>query len=297
MRIVITGASGFVGSHLAKRLSADGHELMLVSRRQHADTESTKWIQADLESNYVLLQRIAPFQPQGLVHLAWDGIPDFSEPVCRRNVTNSLALISSIGSLPSITKIVAAGSCWEYGPNTGACAETLPTTPTNWFTWAKLVILEYLRRFSEERGLQWHWARVFFVYGCGQRKQSLIPTILTALRDGNYPSLRSPHQQSDYVFIDDVVDGLARMLSAEVPSGIFNLGSGTTLSVLDVMRQIELLLRGNDVFTAEIGRNAGHPSSDRNFMYADTARSSEVLGWRASTPMRRGLQLILSNAP
>ena len=289
MRILLTGASGFIGGHVVRVLQEAGHDLLLISRKPHSDLGQIRWIEADFSEPETLRKELESFAPEVVFHLAWEGIPDFSEATCTKNVLGSLRFLGLVGSLPSVRRIVSAGSCWEYGDHAGACVETLNPTPGNWFTWAKEAVLRYQMRLGAERDILWFWPRIFFVYGIGQRSQALIPSVTTALRAGKIPDVRSPFARNDFIHVSDVAAGLARFVDTAASSGIYNLGSGVETTVLEVVKTIESVLGHDDRASLAIEHaSAGRPMPKPG-IYADTAKAQSRLQWRAATSLRCGL--------
>lgn len=291
MKILLTGASGFVGAHLANQLHRAGHDLLLLSRAERQRSERMSWLRADFGEPTQYIAEAAEFAPEAVFHIAWEGIPDFSETVSTRNVVASLRFLGAVGQLPSVRKVVGAGSCWEYGDTQGPVNEAANAYPYNWFTWAKASVREYLVRLAQERGFDWYWPRIFFVYGPGQRAQSLIPSVAAALRQGSSPDVRAPLATNDFVYVADVAEGMARCLAPSAPSGTYNLGSGQETRVLDVVRGIEAILHQADRLTTAISQTALAPP--KRGLVADVARSRVHLGWTAQTSLQRGLELYL----
>jgi UDP-glucose 4-epimerase len=293
LKILLTGASGFLGAYLFAQLQRAGHELAVVSRGARPIDFGATWVQGDLSDPSAMATQIMQFEPEAVFHLAWEGIPDFSEVQCTRNVVLSLNFLSMLGRVPSIRKIVVAGSCWEYGDRVGRCSEKLETKPSSWFTWAKDTVYHYTKRLSEDGSIDWYWPRIFYVYGKNQRPASLIPIIVRAVRAGMVPDLRSPYAKNDFIYVGDVIDGLCRFVTNEVPSGIYNFGSGHETRVLDIFSEVENLLHGENKLTLQIQRNTPPPTVAVQGFYADTEISSSLLGWKAETSIRQGLQKLL----
>ena len=136
-------------------------------------------------------------------------------------------------SKTNIQRLVVAGSCWEYGNSSGQLSETTVRTPESHFAKAKL---EVHRKFADycnsvEAGLI--WARIFFSYGSGQRRTSLLPTIFDALKRGETPLIKSPEVIQDFIHISDVASALSLLIEADGVSGDFNIGSGIATSVAE----------------------------------------------------------------
>src|SRR3989338_6585450 len=117
MKFFITGGTGFIGRPLIKRLAAEGHTLALLSRRPTSDLPA-KVIQGDLEKIEGWEKEFISFAPDIVFHLAWEGLPDYSLATCLKNLQQGCRLYNLVLA-HGCTKIVTAGTCWEYGEKTG----------------------------------------------------------------------------------------------------------------------------------------------------------------------------------
>jgi nucleoside-diphosphate-sugar epimerase len=295
MRIFLTGASGFIGFHLQIYLLSKGHELLVLTRTKKEQLENVSWLEGDLSDSERMREAIERFGPEAVFHLAWSGIPDFSEEKCRENAVMSINFLAMVGKVPSVRKIIAAGSCWEYGDRSGACTETDLTEPNNWFSWAKDNIQTYLKRMCEEQDIDWYWGRIFYVYGPMQRAQSLIPTVINSLKKGEVPDILTPMAKQDYIYVGDLVRGLACFLKTPVASGIYNLGSGTLTSVLEMAQILEELISDKSGFALQIDQDTLEASASRQGFYANVESVSAALGWEAVTSVREGLRKTLEH--
>ncbi len=294
MKILITGATGFLGKKLVCELSNAGHELLLISRRaSEKKLSGIEWFESNLSGAADLQAKIADFEPEVVYHLAWEGIPDFSEEVSRKNLTQALEFLGPVLGLSSVKRLIVSGSCWEYGARVGACSESLPAAPVNWFTWAKDALRSYLEIACAQNDVTFVWMRIFFVYGPDQREQSLIPTVIEALAKNKEPDVRSPYAGNDFVYVDDVIEGLKCALSQKVPSGIFNLGRGEETTVIEVVRCIEERMTAKTLHAQAIedrySENADRPTS----FFAHLEKSRELLGWKATTDLPEGIKKFL----
>ena len=137
MKILLTGATGFIGSHLLEKLSNIGHEVLALSRKIPTQSnECVSWLSADLCDPETYRDRINDFLPEVLIHLAWQDIPDFSLNKSLNNLNSSLNLISYVAEVGSCKKILISGSCWEYNNIEGECLETDLALSNNYFTLA-----------------------------------------------------------------------------------------------------------------------------------------------------------------
>ena len=150
MKLLITGASGFIGQHLVKKLIEQGHTILALSRSadlQHVSNNTDKLIyfKSSLELENRALQRIKDFEPDVLIHLAWGKIPDFSFETSFENLQNHIHFFRNIFTVNSLKKIIVTGSCWEYNKKIGICLETDICISSNYFTWAKNSIRDFLQ--------------------------------------------------------------------------------------------------------------------------------------------------------
>ena len=95
MKVLITGASGFIGKHVAEKLLNSNYEILLISRKSNL-SEKFNFLKADLEIRDTYIRRVINFNPDVLIHLAWDGIPDFSLDQSIKNLNTSINFISTI---------------------------------------------------------------------------------------------------------------------------------------------------------------------------------------------------------
>lgn len=290
MRILITGASGFVGLPILKMLAQDGHDILAVSR--HAldcqMPQNVSWFQADLSQTLSYQEAIKKMAPEVVIHLAWSGIPDFSFEQSLQNLNNSLNLLSYVLDLGCCKKILISGSCFEVNKLNGVCMEADVGVPKDEFTWAKHSLLNWLRIRCGSKGIVFAWLRIFYVYGPNQRLGSLIPTILRHLKEGKLPDLRTPKNSNDFIYVDDVAEAFYKSVELDIPSGIYNLGSGQSTPVIEVCKIAEEIVCNSSELTINLADHTEGKSSDINF-WADCRQSNELLGWKASTSLYDGI--------
>lgn len=286
MRILVTGASGFVGRSVVDRLAEEGHDLMLLS----ADAQPPRAgvaVTADMGDPGSYLEELRSFAPQSCVHLAWGGIPDFSAETCLRNLDDSAVFLDALSSVGTCRILVASGTCLEYGVDKGPCIETQEAAPTSYFTWSKTAVHSLARMLAVRDGLSVRWLRIFYVYGPGQRSGSLIPSLTEDFLAGRMPSVRRPSNANDFVFVDDVAEAFALAAVADAPSGAYNVGSGRSTPLHQVAAVVERAVSGADHVSCGLVSRVSE-EGDVDF-WADPTRSRERLGWVARTGLEDGV--------
>lgn len=291
MKILVTGASGFIGLPLVKELAIKGHQVLALSRSEEPGAlfEDCMWINADLSNLSDYQHKIVDFAPEVLVHLAWEGIPDYSFQMSLLNLNHSLNLLKLVSDIGSCNKILVSGSCWEFNRLKGECLESEVGKPKDHFTWAKHSIRSWLDSVCNTKGISLGWMRIFYAYGPRQRSASLIPSILNHLKSAALPSIRTPNNANDFIYIDDVVSAFVAAVEKEFPNGNFNIGSGASTSVLSVCRLAERIVRDSEFLTNQLDQSNHSIENDCDF-WANIDQTKRLLDWYPQIPLDIGIK-------
>jgi nucleoside-diphosphate-sugar epimerase len=291
MRVLVTGASGFIGLPVVRCLEQQGQKVLALSRNVSNEqlASSSNWLKADLSLPETYHGAIQTFAPEVLIHLAWQGIPDFSFETSRMNLNHSLDLLSFVVGLGSCKKILVSGSCYELNRLKGNCTETEKGTPKDDFTWAKHTLRSWLEVICAKEKIDLGWVRVFYVYGPRQRQESLIPSILTRLQSERLPQLRTPQNANDFVFVEDVAEAFSNAVSNELPSNIYNLGSGSSTPVQEICRMAEQIVLGTDSLTRQLEEKTLESTCNVDF-WADCSNAKKYLEWEPTTSLEEGVE-------
>lgn len=280
---MVTGASGFLGSALRRRLVEAGAEVHGVSRFPRTSrTGHVQWWNGDLTDIAFARRLVSEARPHVVFHLSGmaSATPEVSAvlPTFHSLVTSMVNMLVAAYET-GCTRFVSAGSFTEPTPE-----KVIPSSP---YAAAKSASSTYGRMFQKLYGLPVVTLRIFMTYGPGQNNNKLIPYIVRSLLQDQAPKLESGNQQIDWVHVDDVTEGL--LAAAKVP-GIegktIDLGSGTLTPVKNVVEQAASFIgsRAEPVFGAlpdrplEIVRKA------------NVERSEELLGWRPAISLEEGLR-------
>lgn len=283
MRIFMTGASGFIGRHVLPLLSQ--HEVLCLTRDPGGlpALPFARALRGDLDRPREWGQRLEDFKPQWCLHLAWEGLPDYSPARTRANLDAGLRLFETL-LRARIRRVVVAGTCWEYGAAAGMVSETRAPADCGVFATAKNTLRSALGSAARATDLEYRWGRIFFVYGPGQRPDSLIPSCRAAFAAGRAPDIRQPRVAQDFIHVDDVAEGLVALVERDIASGVYNLGTGRPTSVGAVANAV----------ARHFGVAPPYADSSHDLgFWADNAKTAGATGWRARTSLENGIDRTL----
>ena len=279
MKIFVTGGSGFIGSHLIKEL--DRNQILVLTRERpvKSSSASVDWLVGDLDQTDLWKSRLIDFSPDVCVHLAWEGLPDYSKEISEKNVQLSTNLLSALQKT-EVKKIVALGSCWEYGDAHGQVLETQDVKPNSHFAAAKVQVCEIFSAKCRSAGMSFVWPRIFFSYGPGQRDVALLPTVVAALENEEIPTIKSPNSAQDFIYISDVARAIASTVTMDNVEGILNVGSGHLTVVSEFVNLISAQY-GSSFRTAVSVKSSG--------FYASIEELTKVTGWEPKYTLDQGV--------
>ncbi len=290
MKIFVTGGTGFLGRHVVAELRARGHRLLVLSRSARQRERGVEFVRGDLAAIVRWRGVLKKFKPEAAIHLAWEGIPDFSATRCANNLIGGLNLISALGEA-GCRKIIAIGSCFEYGNVIGKISEEQCIRPHNAFSAAKHSLHIMGRQIAHEKDMAFVWLRPFYIYGPGQRKSSVIPFIIDAAKNNLPPILKTPLMRNDFVYTGDVAAAILDAVKNGKDGGIYNIGSGKPIPIKKIAEIIYTELAGREgwlrVKTLFRGASSGG-------FYADLAAARHDLGWRPKTTLKAGIKKTIS---
>jgi UDP-glucose 4-epimerase len=298
MRILLTGATGFVGSHLLRRLvDAGRHEVAALVRpgnnRGRIPDLVGRFtpIEGDLAGLGAVEASCAAFEPEAVVHLAWSGVGNRSrnDPRQADNVRQVLDLVELARRIGT-RHWIGLGSQAEYGPCAGAIDEQTPTRPTTLYGVTKLCGGLLAGRLCAEHGMRFAWLRLFSSYGPGDDPQWMIPYLMLTLLRGGRPALTWAEQRWDYIYVADVAEAIARVAETPGAAGVYNLGSGAAHALRDIIERIR------DRIDPHLALGFGEvPYRPDQVMHLqpDIGRLRRELGWSAAVGLDEGLERTL----
>ncbi|WP_095139351.1 NAD(P)-dependent oxidoreductase [Pseudomonas sp. Irchel s3a10] len=280
MKVLVSGATGFVGRHLVAALLARGCTVRAVAR--NTDTAaSMPWINdvefvaADIHASDLDIAALTD-GIDVLAHLAWPGLPNYRALFhFEHNLMADYRFIKGVVEA-GVPQVLVTGTCFEYGMQSGPLGESVEPQPSNPYGLAKHTLHLFLQNLQQEKPFTLQWARLFYLHGEGQNPNSLLAALDRAIDNGDASfNMSGGEQLRDFLPIASAADYLATIVHQRDFNGVINCASGQPVSVRALVEQ-RLRERG-----AALNLNLGHypyPTHEPMAFWAVTERLQQLLG-------------------
>lgn len=294
-KILVTGATGFVGANLVRRLVKEKYELHILTRERSnvwriKDIISKLHIhEIDLTEKKHLFKLMDRVRPNYIFHLANLGLyGGVDSPIKKSIEVNLLGLINLIESADKINYdyFINTGSSSEYGTKTVPIKETDFCQPETNYAITKLAATLFAQAYAKRNKKPLVTLRLFSPFGPFDHPSRLIPQIILKMLKDDDISITSPNNVRDYIFIEDVIEAymLCMKNSGKLCGEVFNIGRGNQISIKDVLELLANLIG----FKGKI-RYQDKASDKKMVWQADILKAKQKLGWQPTKTLRSGL--------
>lgn len=298
MRVLVTGAAGFIGAQVTRRVVEEGHTVWaVVSREQSSERladilPQVSLAAVDLRDRKAVDELVRRAHPDCAIHLAWYAVPGqyWTSPANLDCVTMTLHLAQRLAEAGCL-RLVAAGSCAEYDWDYGLLSEDrTPLKPRTLYGASKNATREILESLFQDHSLRFAWTRFFHLYGPGEAKERLVPSVILALLGGRLAECTDGEQIRDYLHVEDVASAVWAVAQSNL-TGAVNVGSGQPVSVGRIVRTIaELLEKQQSVVLGALPTNPGEPP----LLVADVRKLKLHTDWEPAWQLKDGLRQTVS---
>ena len=291
-KVLLTGASGFIGRHSIPFLLKKGYEVHAVDIvKKPAQIIANKklfWHTCDLFNSAQQKKLIGEVKPTHLLHFAWYAVPGkyWTSLENLRWVQASLELLINFENQGG-KRAVLAGTCAEYDWNCGCCSETIsPLNPATLYGTCKHSLQEMLAHFSRQTRLSSAWGRVFHLYGPYEHPSRLVPSVICSLLKGEPVRCSHGAQIRDFLHVEDVASAFVALLGNDI-TGPVNIASGRPITLKDVICKIADKLGGHDLI--QFGALPVQVN-DPPILIADVVQLSQKVKWKPEYDIDMGLE-------
>jgi nucleoside-diphosphate-sugar epimerase len=283
-RILITGATGFIGSHLTQRLVTENYEVCIL-KRKGSDMSRLKGLEniatysLDLQDSREVSKAVLHFSPDVIYHLATAYGGGQLSVMIGTNVLGTINLLEAAKDT-SVKLFVNTSSGFVYGAHEYKSRETDTLNPVNLYALTKIQAEQACSFYADTYGLKTLTFRLFAPYGSHDHGQRLIPYTIETLANDERPKTTTGQQRWDFVYIDDVIEAYLKILGIHnLPTKheIYNIGTGYAISVMEVVLKIK------EIIGSELEPEWGvipHRDNEVWFCCADMSKTEAFLGWK-----------------
>ena len=236
MKVLVTGATGFIGKYVVGELLRHNHKVIASSKiTEEASTcqwlGQVEFIACDLD---IMQKDFFDFfnRPDLLIHLAWEGLPNYNELFhLEKNLFSNYMFFKNMVE-HGLKDMVVAGTCFEYGMQSGALAEDMETKPNNPYSLAKDTLRKFLQQLQKKCEFDLKWVRLFYMYGEGQSSHSILSQLKRALDDNHAEfNMSGGEQIRDYLPVKKVAEYIVKIATQKKVTGIINCCSGEGITI------------------------------------------------------------------
>ena len=284
-KVLVTGGTGFIGKAVIEILSNKNYEIHAISSKKQENSKNVIFHQLDLLNFTSLAELFTKNHFENLLHLAWYVDGDY-----QRNNINLDWTIATLNLLKLFKenggkKFLAAGSMLEYDFKYGYLNEDLtPTASGSLYGECKNSIFKITKTYCEQNNIDFKWARIFNIYGPGEKKQRLMPSVIISCFKNEDVRVSDCLKFQDYLHVNDMASGIIALFESSY-NGAMNICSGKPIQLRYIVNKIAELTN----FKGKILWGAIPAKFDNNVVVGDNKKLLN-LGWKPEFLLDDGLE-------
>lgn len=297
MRVVVTGATSFIGKWFVLSAVKTGWDVVAVVRRNSSKLSELKTI-SNLEivelnmDEYTQIGEITG-KCDCFVHFAWNGTrgQERNDQIMQEaNYENSIEAIRSMIEA-GCKRIITAGSQAEYGSCDGVITEETECHPNTQYGIYKLKVFDAVKKLCEENNVSYKEPRFFSLYGPGDYDKTLIMSLISTMKKNEPCALTECIQMWDFLYIDDAIDAVIKLCEQECPDGAYNLGSGDVRILKEYVEEMKEILKSS----SQLNYGAiSYPETGMVSIFPSVEKIKRETSWKPKVSFREGISHICS---
>ncbi|MDD1690301.1 MAG: NAD(P)-dependent oxidoreductase [Methanoregula sp.] len=301
-RILVTGANGFIGSRLVKKLLDRGYDVGILVR-ESSDLRSIDTIldrisvfRGDIRNCEDVSDTVVKFIPDVVMHLVtYYAVEHSSSEVNVMVETNVMGTINLLEAarMNKVKLFINTSTCAVYEQQDRALSEQDPVSPQNLYALTKLQAEEACRFYALNYSVDGITLRLFPPYGPGDHERRLIPYLIHAFSTNQTPQITSGEQKWDFIFVDDIVDAYIAVLTTypfRERYDVINIGTGNPRSVRQIVQSIMKLMNKDIELSWGV---LPHRKNELWYNSSDNKKAEDLLGWKPVTDIHDGLRMTI----
>ena len=287
-RVLITGATGFIGRHVLQMLSKSEYEIHAIYNTNPPITDlKHNWHKANILEEKEIEKVVGDVKPEYLLHLAWETTHGtfWESQENYKWISASLNLIKHF-KLNGGKRIVAVGTCAEYDFGLDTCSEdSTPIKPQSVYGKCKYSFYNELKSYCENNDMNFAWGRIFYLYGKYENPNRLVPFVIRSLLHNQIARTTHGNQVRDYMQVEDVASAFVKILDSNI-NGAINIASGIPVKINELTKTIAAKIGKEDLL--QIG-SVPVKENEPEFIVADASRLKNELSWHPKINLSTGL--------
>jgi nucleoside-diphosphate-sugar epimerase len=298
-RILITGASGFIGGHFISLLNQIGVRPFSISGLPLSIGDSNQLLYVDITNKIEIKNVLQEIEPTHVFHLAATkergDTPESFRHCYDVNLLGTLNLLDACAMLKFLPKIISLGTCEEYGDIPAPYYEWMKESPIGSYSCSKLAATQLVKRFCKSHGIEWVILRPSLAYGPNQGDDMFLASLIRSLISGKMFPMTLGAQLRDYVFIKDVVQSmLLAAFQQEANCQIFNISSGISIRLIDLANKVCDAIGDRSKSLLQPGL-LKYRSVEQMDYCANNSKAAKILGWSPQISLDEGLDITISS--
>ena len=293
-KVLITGASGFVGGYLTNALVDMGVQVYGLSRRTTVSKNGMRYILADIRDKDIINNIILDLRPTHIFHLAASKERGSEVSGFRRsyemNLLGTLSLLEACVRLKPAPKLISLGTCEEYGQVSGPFDENMREIPVSNYACSKVAVTDMIQSFVLGHGISSVILRPSLTYGPGQGSEMFLPLLIRSLIGRlNFP-MTAGEQMRDYIHVRDLVQAiLLASVDSKANGEILNVSSAVPIRLIDLANLVADMISPSCRELIEVGRIPYRDGEAMNY-WADNKKAKDLLSWSPEVILEDGLK-------